>query len=56
MVREARFLPPASMSPDLVWTVEPVDEHPEDEERPVGSLDHLFRDMADSDWLEARDS
>ena len=56
MVREARFLPPASMSPDLVWTDEHVEEHPEDEELPAGSLDRLVRDMADSDWRDERDS
>ncbi len=56
MVREARFLPPASISPDLIRPDEPVDEHSEDEEFPAGSLDRLFRDVADSDWLDEMDS
>ena len=56
MVREARFLPPSSMFPDQVWHDEPVDEHPDDGLLPEGPIDHLFRDMADSDWLDEMDS
>jgi hypothetical protein len=56
MVREARFLPPASVAADLIWT-EALPEDPSDDDLfHTDSIDRLFRGLADGDWFDEMDS
>lgn len=57
MVREARFLPPASMSAYGIWTDEPESDLLDDVDPVlVDATDPIVRGIADADWLDELES